>query len=312
MFNVRQLKQLILGFSLALAACGGGGGDSAPQAVTYSGATTPATVTQSNARNLSVDAYEGGTVGSAVGMIGAVAETSMPSADKARLQQLATTLTDSVRRVVTAPPAPASPAAVGATVDETIYGYSGSMRYVVAVNEGSGAFSGTITFSAYQPMAGGVVMSGNIGFSGVYDQAAATFASLTMTITTMSISDGGQVSTVSGSITVSLSSTSESVSMSMVVKDGASGRTYWVKNYTFTVSSQGTGDLSGTYYDPIHGYVTITTLTPLTVASPDAWPTAGQLLFTGAGGTKARLTFNANGYTVEVYNTGSGTFTVVP
>jgi hypothetical protein len=37
-----------------------------------------------------------------------------------------------------------------------------------------------------------------------------------------------------------------------------------------------------------------------------------QLLFTGANGSKARLTFTPTGYTVEVDATGSNSFTLVP
>ena len=96
----------------------------------------------------------------------------------------------------------------------------------------------------------------------------------------------------------------------MVLLDSSTGKTYWVKDYTYTLTGSSL-TISGTYYDPDYGYVTVTTVTPLQVASTDAWPTAGVLLFTGANGSRARLTFTSTGYTVEV-DTGSGFYTTVP
>ena len=100
--------------------------------------------------------------------------------------------------------------------------------------------------------------------------------------------------------------------MSMVLLDSSTGKTYWVKDYTYTMSTTGTLTLSGTYYDPVHGFVTISTATPLAVTSAGAWPTAGVLLFSGANGSKARLTFNPTGYVVEVDLSGGGSFVPVP
>ena len=104
---------------------------------------------------------------------------------------------------------------------------------------------------------------------------------------------------------------SETVTMSMLITNNTTGRTYWLKDYLLNLS----GDMltiSGTYYHPTHGYVVMSTITPLTVTGIDATPTSGELLFAGSNGTKARLTFTSVGYTIEVDAAGSGTFVTLP
>ena len=312
MINRKQLKYLLIGMLLALAACGGGGGGT-PQAVTYNGVTTQATVTSTNAKALSVDAYQGGQIGSSAGAIGVITEVSAPQPDASRLQWLGTTLTAAARQAVAAPTVASAPTLVGVTSQADVAGaYGGSFHYSISVDEASGSFSGTLTFSSYRNAANGGSLSGSVSFSGIYNQTTQSFTSFNLTIGSLTVTEAGNSVSVYGTISLNHSVSTESISMSLVLSDGATGRTYWVKDFTYTVSPTGTTTLSGTYYDPIHGYVTIATITPLAVATPGAWPTAGQLLFSGANGSKARLTFTVTGYTVEVDQNGTGVFTVVP
>ena len=103
----------------------------------------------------------------------------------------------------------------------------------------------------------------------------------------------------------------KSLIMSVVLLDSADNRTYWLKDYTATLAGD-TMSISGTYYDHDHGYVVISTVTPLTVSEYSSTPTAGQLLFTGSNGTKARLTYTSSGYILEVDAGGNDTYVVVP
>ena len=308
---LHRLKPFFLGICLTLAACGGGGDDTT-QAVTYSGAITRATVSSTNAKALSVDAYEGGQVGSSLGVLGVATESSPTATETARLQRLGTTLTGCVRRVVSAPSATGGATLTGASVQNDVTGaYGGSMHYTINADESTGAFSGTMTFSSFRDTASSGSMTGSVSFTGVLNLSTRNFSQFNVTISSLAVTESGQTYTAGGTLSLKVSGSTETMTMSLVLQESATGYSCWAKDYTYTLSS-GTLTLSGTYYDSVHGYVTVTTLTPLTVATADAWPTAGQLLFTGASGTKARLTFTATSYTVEVDQYATGVYVVVP
>lgn len=310
MRKVSWLRGSCVVFALLLAACGGGGGGNAPASISYSGATNQAVVNTGNARALSLSAFQGGQTGSTLGIAGFVTGDGSTAVNDARLQAIGSLLAGAVGRIVPSA-ATGSAAPAGASAQVTIPGpYGGSMTYAISYNEISGAFSGTITFNAYKGAPNGAAVSGSVGFSGTFDPISQTFTQLTISFSSLVVTEGAGTFAVSGSVSVSTSGGTETTSMSLVLQASTNGKTYWVKDYTYTLSG-GSLTISGTYYDPDYGYVTVTTQTPLQVTSSDAWPTAGVLIFTGANGTKARLTFtSATSYTVEV-DTGSG-YTVVP
>lgn len=311
---VFRLKSSLAVLFLLLAACGGGGGGGAPAAVTYSGVTTQAVVTTANARSLSVDAYQGGQAGSTVSAMGVVEESGGAEPVSApRLRALGNTLEGSVKQLFPTgvPGRPA--AAAGASAVVTVPGPGGgSLTYSIYVNEITYAFSGTITYSAYKGDPAGPAISGAVTFSGVYNPVSDTFTSFTISFPYLAVTDGGATFVTSGSVTTTVTGGTETTVISLVLLNSVTGKTFWVKDYTYTLTTAGELTITGAYYDPVHGYVTISTLTPLQVTTPDAWPTAGVLLFSGANGSKARLTFTATGYIVEVDLTGSGVFTTVP
>ncbi len=301
----KRLFPILAGLTL-LAGCGGGGSGSTPAA--YTGVTTQATVTTSNAKALSEDAYSGSQVSSAVS--GLAKEATIGSGQQALLQEVATILENSATTIVGG--SKSSAKAVDASAQATINGYSGSFTYSINYDQTAGSFSGTVSFSQYRETSTSATISGTIGFSGVYNQAAGTFSSLSITMSNMTgSSGGGRTFAMDGSMAYSTAGTTKTVTMTVVLTDSASGRTYWIKNFTLTLVGNSL-TVTGTYYDPVHGYVVISTVTPLTVATMDATPTSGQLLFTGSNGTKARLTFTSGGHTVEADTAGNGTFVVVP
>lgn len=313
---VSWLESSFVMLFLMLTACGGGGGGgsvAAPAAVTYSGATTQAVVTTTNARALSVDAYQGGQTGSTISPMGIAVESGATEpASAPRLLALGKTLKGAVTQLFHAG-APGLPAVAGAIATVTVPGPGGgSLTYTIYVNEVTYAFSGTISFNAYKGELNGPAISGVVTFSGVYNPASETFSSFTISFPSLSVAEGGGTFTACGNVTLTVAGGTETTVISLVLQNSATGKTYWVKDYTYTLNGLGELTLTGTYYDPVHGYVSISTLTPLQVATPDAWPTAGVLLFSGANGSKARLTFTATGYSIEVDLTGSGVFTTVP
>jgi hypothetical protein len=304
----KRLLLVLAGLSL-LSGCGGGGGSSAGGGSGYTGVTTQATVNTSNAKALSADAYSGSQVSAAVS--GVAKEATDAGGQQPLLQEVAGMLERSVTTIVNVPASAAKSVAATVTVQNTVNGFSGSYTYSISVDQSSGAFSGVITFNQYKETSLSFTISGPISFSGVYSQATGTFSSLNISLNNLIGTNGSRSYSLGGSESYSTSGATKTVTMSVVLTDNVSKLTYWVKDYALTlVGSLLT--ISGTYYDPAHGFVVISTVTPLTVTTIDATPTSGQLLFSGRNGTSARLTFTSTGYIVEVDTAGNGTYVVVP
>ena len=296
-----------------LSACGGGGGGggSAP-GTTYSGVTSQATLGTANARTVAVDAYSGVQAGATVGSVGVVTAGSGSATTAAPLVQgVADTLAASIKRLD--PKVATGPAATGASVQSTISGtYGGTLSYTLNVNETDGSFSGTFTYTNFSEVQNGPIISGSVAFSGVYNQTCGQFSSFNMNFTDFAVTESGKTFTMSGTINWNMyRNGGGTVTANLFLRNNTTGTVSWVKDYTYTLSSLWTLTITGRYYDPVHGYVDISTPVPLQVSSLSGEPTAGVLLFTGANGTSARITFNATGYTVEV-DTGTGTFVSAP
>src|SRR6185369_7099594 len=188
---------------------------------------------------------------------------------------------------------------------------SGSASYSITYDQKSGSFNGLVTFSQYAETSTSATLSGPVSFSGVYNQATGSFTSMNMSMSSLTGIDGGESFTLSGNMSTSTGGATETMAMSVVIADNVSGRTYWMKDFTFALTG-GSLSVTGTYYNPDDGYVVISTVTPLAVTDFEATPTSGRLLFSGSNGTKARLTFTSSGSTVEADTIGNGTYVVVP
>lgn len=254
----KRLFLVLAGLSL-LAGCGGGGGSSAGGGSGYTGATNQATVTTSNAKALSADAYSGSQMSSTVS--GVAKEATGSNGQSALLQEAADILERSVTTIVDAPTTVAKVVAATAAAQNTINGFSGSFTYAISYDQVSGAFSGTISFSQYKETSISATISGSIAFSGVYNQATGMFTSLNISLSNLIGTNGSKSYSLAGSVAYSTSGATKSVTMSVVLTDNVSSRTYWVKDFTLTLTGSSL-TVSGTYYDPVHGYVVISTVTP--------------------------------------------------
>jgi hypothetical protein len=308
-FMLKRGFLVLAGLSLMAGCGGGGGGSSSGGNFGYTGVTTQASVTSSNAKALSVDAYSGTQISSAT--TGVAKEAGDTNGQSALLQQAAGILERSALSSVTASKSTSKAVAASVAVTDTINGFSGSYSYSITVDPFSGAFSGTVSFSQYKETFISPTISGAMTFSGVYNQSTGAFSGLNISLSNLNGTEGGKSFNMAGTLAYSTVGATNTISMSVVLTDNLSGRTFWLKD--FTLVQTGTSlTVTGTYYDPIYGYVTISTVTPVTAATLDATPTSGQLLFSGSNGTKARLTFTSGGSTVEVDSAGNGIYVVVP
>lgn len=121
---------------------------------------------------------------------------------------------------------------------------------------------------------------------------------------------GGSSKTITGTISLVQTDLAKTITISAVLFDTGTNSSYWFNDLVFTFVETSL-TVSGTYYDPIHGYAVISTVTPLTSSAFANPATLGQLLFTGSNGSKARLTFTSSGETVEVDTAGNDVFVIV-
>lgn len=301
--------------ALVLSIAGCGGGDSPPVSaatqsnaagITYTGKTSQAVITASNAKALSSDAYHGVQTVSSVAAVSKTADDSQPSPP--RLQELSKTLESGIQAAVTKSIYSAKVAA--AMVAETINGASGYYRYTIEVNQTTGAFSGSLVFSQYKSYANSAIISGSVDCYGGYDKSNQIFTSLTITMKGLSGTWNGGIETITGTISIDQAGPAKTITISAGFLDAASNCTYCFKDLIFTLTGTSL-TVSGTYYDPNYGYVVISTVTPLTSSAFADSAASGQLLFTGSNGSKARLTFTGSGDMVEVDTAGNDDFVVV-
>jgi len=287
---------IFLGIISIIGTGGGGGGGSTPPSITYSGLTTQAVITDTNAELFAAGAFGAGRTGSSFSNIGAVEKSSDGDISSFRIFSISQALKDAVLQVdlssITSPPF------IGALQSGTEEGScGGTVSYSMQINETTGVFSGTFTFSSYCDS--GVVISGSTTVSGTFNIGTSTFDVIHFHFT--NLSDGS--STLSGDMDMDFRVSPIEIDLDTYLKDNAN-TVYWAQDYVIYITEgvEGFGDSyldveinSGKYYEPDYGYVTITTPTPFRVFYvSDLWPSSGVMVATGTGNTKVRLTAISN------------------
>ena len=260
--NIINLTGGLLTFVvLGITGCGGDSGSSASVTTlrsSFTGNTSQAVVTVNNGKVLSSDAYQGvQTVSSAAAMKEA-ANNSQPSPP--RVQELSAMLESSIQAAVKK--SFFTGKVVTATVVETINGASGYYSYNIEVNQTTGAYSGHLIFYQYKPNIYSAALSGSVDCHGVYDLSNQIFTSLNITMDGLSGTRDGSTETITGTISIGQMNSTKSVTISAVLLDVGANSTYWFNNLIFAFVGTSL-TVSGTYYDPIHGYVVISQRCPV-------------------------------------------------
>lgn len=311
---MKKMLSVVSLFSL-LAGCGGGGGggEVSPAAnlpAAYTGNTSPAAVTTSNAKSVSVNAYTSSQIASSVNILGKAADDN-GSTPSPFLLEAVSILDESASKIGQVQKSESKAVEATATAQNTIYGYNGYYSYSISIDTSTGSTSGNLTYYQYKAYSNSIAMSGTVTFSGVFNRTTSSFSSFNMGITSLSVTNIGASMSLSGNLSASVDGSIKTTTLTLAIVDNLLHRTTVLKDYTLQLYNNNSLTVAGTYFDPDYGYVVISTITPLTVSNLSAAPTAGRILFTGINGTKARLTFTASGYTVEADTVGNGTFILV-
>jgi len=316
--KIVPLSSMIL-LALFFIACGGDGGEGgvSPSAgISYTGLTTQAIIDETNAEGLAAGAYEGGHTGSAIGGMSVAQTEASGNIGYCRMLKVSQALEGSLRQVDLMSRSDGT--FIGAIYTETgaVYGdCGGSGSYTISVNDETGDFSGSLSFSSYCEY--GVTISGSVSFSGQVDVVTGDLLRFSFTFTCLTGTSGSDSVTLSGNISCDLTVHPATMTMSMLVRDNSTGKVYWVRDYTMTVTEGPTYvdvELSGRYYDPDYGYAIVTTSTPFRIYGGDDWPSDGVLVVTGntgiaGGSTMARLTaLSSSTYQIEADTDGDGSY----
>ncbi len=294
---------------------GGGGGGSTP-GISYTGNTSQATVTQSNAQDLSVGAYQQGQTSTAIGAMGVTSSSVRSNITRPRVLKVSQVLNNAIKKIDVASYSSGNNSGAihsGAIVNDTgtFNGdCGGGSDYNINVNDSTGDFSGTLNFKSY--CSDNVTISGSTSFSGKINMNTGSLASLNISFSALSAVSMGDSLTLKGSIASTFTGSSASMTVNLVIQDNNSGQVYMSDNFVIAVSDFGSYadiSISGLYYDPINGYVVISTPLPLRFYGSNNWPSQGVLLCTGTTGTKARLTATSSTqFMVEADTDGNGSY----
>lgn len=326
--TIRFRVYLSLCCALLLAACGGGGGgggaDSsggggnppAPTGITYTGSTTPATLTSGNAGTMADSAYQGTTPGQTAG--GAALNTTRP--EHRGLVGLADAL---ARAGIGAGDSTAQSSATSRAIANftgtlqgtcnglpqgTASGISGTYDNV------TGAFTATVTLINFRACDG--TLNGSATVTGNIDIATGWLKDFILSFTTLTYTEASYNWTLSGSIAYAspVFSGNRTTTINLTYLDNTTSKVYKIENLVLVFTENGPADnvtINGRFYHPDHGYVDLTTTVPITLTYVSRFPTQGTLVLTGQGNRKVRITFVFNGtysYNLGLDANGDGTY----
>jgi hypothetical protein len=303
----------MLAIMASLFACGGGG-TSAPSP--YTGLTTPAVITDNNADEIALAAFQGGDLGASTGGIISLSMSgeSAAAAEKPMPLAVVRLLTDAANAALSdriSANGPVSPAVV--TIDNTLSdGQGGTAHYTLSVNDATGVFSGTFVFTNFHGDGGGTV-TGTVSVTG----AIAEFSlQILFHFQSVQIADVSGTGTANGTVdlvaTTGGTSDTGTATLNLFLRDDASLKTLWLSNVV-VASTAGAGysdvALSGRIYLHDYGYVDVATPVPFHYLDAATFPSSGQMTVTGNQDKGVRLTADSQTqYTLDVDSDGDGAY----
>jgi hypothetical protein len=276
-------------FCSAIIACGGGGGSGSPASTAqYTGVTTPAALTTENSSTLVAESYQGAMTSDSMVPFAAIASAGQGS-DHASLStpialDMQAAFADSLYQAIHASQeAQASTAERAVSESSTINGdCGGTATYNVTYDENSGVFSGSFVYNGFCSET--INLSGQATFSGRMDSTNGGFDYFSLTFSNLTTTADGQSNTVNGTLECDFQGSDLLITTNMVVAQSSSGLVCWLNNYTVQLNGNQM-EISGRYYNPIHGYIDFVTTSPLILSDFSQFPSAGVIEFTGAVGT---------------------------
>ncbi len=309
---LRKIAASMVVLLAGLPACGGGGGGGSSPSP-YTGLTTPAVITTSNADNIARQAFQGGDLGASTTLAPARSGDTPKATGKPMALTLVRLLSGAASAVFPIPvptavraPQPRS-TETGTRFDRQGIGW---VDYTLNGNDQTGQFTGTFVFTNFHGDGGGVI-NGPVGVSGTATQYSIQFL---FDFRSVHIVDpaGGEDVTAFGTVNMTMDmntmTVSGAVTLDMIFVDNSTHKTLWLSNVTL-VDILGTGTsevtLSGRIYLHDFGYVDMATPAPFLYLAGNSYPSGGQFVATGKDNNKVRLTVvDSTQYLLDVDTNG--------
>ena len=306
----------------------GSGGESGTSGLSYTGSTSPATLTSNNSAILVGGAYTGGNSGILIGGLTA-GLTNYGSGASRRPRSLVlsdalltfihlTSIDDTLAR-------PEIAATVNNIPSSTLHGNCGGSATVNgSYDDGDKTLSLTANLSNF--CQDGTTLNGTVGASGqavVDTQNNINISSISITLAQLTASYSGDSFTADGSMTIAPQSgypyiaNNNVLTIDMLLEDNATAKVFKLENFTIsqslTTAASPYADMTitGRYYAPDEGYIDLSTPTAIHVMAGDGWPSSGSLRGTGNNSSATLTALDNNAYRLDVDtdNNGSSDYT---
>ena len=311
-------------YLLALISGCGSGGESGMSGLTYTGSTSPATLTSGNSATLVGGAYTGGNSGIIIGGITAgLTNYDFGASRRPRSLVLSNALLTFVH--LTSVDDTLARPEIAATVNNipgsTLHGNCGGTAIINgSYDDGNKALSLTANLSNY--CQGGTTLNGTVGASGqaVADtQNNINISSISLTLAQLTVSYGGDTFTADGSMTIAPQSgytyiaDNNVLRINMLFKDNATAKVFKLEHFTIAASlttgasSYADMTITGRYYAPDEGYIDLSTPVAIRVMAGDDWPSRGSLRGSGNNSSATLTALDNNAYRLDMDSDNDGT-----
>lgn len=301
---------LLLSITSGCGGSGGGGGGggtsssntgtSAATGIAYTGATTAATLSGTNASKLTNNIVGTGAQAVVSGLAGisVTAQSGPPSGGG--ISAIARTL-GGVLRAANVPTMSGSGALAGTAqaVDTTTPCDSGNIHLSGTIDDATG--TGSVAFTFNDCRSGTDTVTGTAsGQVNSYDAAFRAITDMVLTFSQMSLRGTGVSLDFSGTFhdEIHLTASTETVTTNFVIRDNIAAHVTKADNLVFVNASSNilspvwfTQTINGRIYDQTEGYVDVNTAVPFMFSTvSQATPDTGQMVLRGAANAGIRLT----------------------
>lgn len=312
-------KQLLLSLiaGLLLVACGGDDETTPPRTETpaYTGLETEATISTSNAESIVREMFGLGDVGGVVvirSMLSTEEEAVEPKPEPYNIL-IPLALTETIERINTENTIASDAAAKTLNIVTSCEEAQGLIDYNITIDDFTGVFNGAINYR--DCLVAGFTLNGSADISGDYDLVNDTFLKIDFDFRWFR-GDSEAVSYVAADkISVEFiddATTTTTLTNYVVTIDDLPVVKF--EDYAITVTQDEADKsltLSGVFYHPDHGFVTVTTDGSLSFTADNIWPYFGQLVMDGDTSSLRILLEDSARYTLWVDEDDDGEYDTV-
>jgi len=281
---MKKVYLLLSLFSLLfLAACGGDG-----NSLSYTGSSAPASISTTNAETFVVEGL------SSTSTTAGANNTSSGVGNKARSKALAYAKSKAMSLSEGLMMAPQSYS------DSEAGPCGGSLSFNAIVDDVTFDMSISATFSNY--CVDNVTLSGSMNMQMILNSSTSEIT-VNMSFDNLTVVDGADSFTMSGTM-VSQGLLASSMTLNMIMLDNKNNEQVKLENFIVSTGSSAV-EFSGRMYHSVHGYVDVTTPTPMSFDS-SGYMTSGSLKFSGASSSAILSATTEGGYQLEIDENGDG------